>query len=195
MKWIEEKVRRFEEINERLPYLRQELKDLENARREIRQWLYQARPKEYVKDVVGFLESNKGKYPGAIRLIGEIESWLVEYDKYIHERIGRFSPKELFRFKLVDEIMESLTGNKTVTAEEIFKFLSENRDANEEDIRHFLHTSKGNGEKIKFHCPYCTNEIEPEVTECPSCGAVYGPDTIQSLKIAFEKSDQEDSNK
>jgi len=195
MKRIEEKVRSFEEIDEKLPYLRQELKDLENARGEIRQWLYQARPKEYAKDALSYLESNKGKYPGAIRLIGEIESWLVEYDKYIHERIKRFSPKELFKFKLVDEIMEPLTGNKTVAVEEAFKFLSENRDANEEDIRHFLQTFRGNGEEMKFHCPYCTNEIDPEVTECPSCGAAYGPDTIQSLKITFEKSDQEDSNK
>jgi len=151
MKRIEEKVRSFEEIDEKLPYLRQELKDLENARGEIRQWLYQ--------------------------------------------RIKRFSPKELFKFKLVDEIMEPLTGNKTVAVEEAFKFLSENRDANEEDIRHFLQTFRGNGEEMKFHCPYCTNEIDPEVTECPSCGAAYGPDTIQSLKITFEKSDQEDSNK
>ena len=95
IKRIEEKVRRFEEINEKLIYLRQELKDLDNEQREIRQWLYQARPKEYAKDALSFIESNKGRYPGAIRLIGEIETWLSQYDEYIHERTKSFSPKEL----------------------------------------------------------------------------------------------------
>jgi len=193
MKNIEEKVRSFEEINERLIYLRQELKDLENARNEIRQWLYQARPKEYAKDALGFLKSNKGTYPGAIRLIGEIESWLAEYDKHIDERIESFSPEELFSFKLVDEIMESLSRKKKVTVEEVFKFLGENRDANEEDVRQFLQAFRDNGKKMTFYCPYCANAIEPDATECPSCGAAYGCNTLKSLRIDFEKSEKGDS--
>jgi len=195
MKNVEEKVRSFEEINERLIYLRQELRELENAQQQIRQRLYQARPKEYAEDALGFLERNKGTYPGAIRLLGEIESWLAEYDKYIDERIKSFSPEELFSFKLMDEIMESLPRKKKVTVEEIFQFLRENRDATEEDIRNFLQAFRGGGEKMKFHCPYCTNEIDPGATECSSCGAVYGPDTLRSLRITFEESRKGDSDK
>ena len=48
---------------------------------------------------------------------------------------------------------------------------------------------------MKFYCPYCTQEIDPEATECPSCGTAYGPDTLESLRIEFEKSSEEKADK
>ncbi len=48
---------------------------------------------------------------------------------------------------------------------------------------------------MQFYCPYCTKEIDPEATECPSCGVAYGPDTLKSLRIDFEKSEKGDSEK
>jgi uncharacterized protein (TIGR02266 family) len=38
------------------------------------------------------------------------------------------------------------------------------------------------GEKeLRFFCPYCTHEITPETVQCPECGYVYGPDTLNVL--------------
>ncbi len=137
MEMIEAKVQRFEEVREKLVYLKQELKLLSKEQREIKQWLYQDRPKEYIEGVLEFLERNKGKYPGAIDLMGEIKSWLSNYEQFISTRIKELSPIELFRFRLVDEIIQSLPGEK-LTMEEIFRFLERNRNASQEDIRQFL---------------------------------------------------------
>jgi len=137
MEMIEAKVQRFEEVREKLVYLKEELKLLNKEQREIKQWLYQDRPKEYIEGVLEFLESNKGKYPGAIDLIGEIKSWLSNYEQFISTRIKEFSPVELFRFRLVDESIQSLSGEK-LTMEKIFSFLERNRNASQEDIRRFL---------------------------------------------------------
>ena len=137
MEMIEAKVQRFEEVREKLVYLKEELELLNKEQREIKQWLYQDRPKEYIEGVLEFLESNKGKYPGAIDLIGEIKSWLSNYEQFISTRIKEFSPVELFRFRLVDESIQSLSGKK-LTMEKIFSFLERNRNASQEDIRRFL---------------------------------------------------------
>jgi len=137
MEMIDAKVERFEEVREKLVYLKEELKLLNKEQRDIKQWLYQDRPKEYIEGVLEFLERNKGKYPGAIDLIGEIKSWLSNYEQFISTRIKELSPVELFRFRLVDEIIQSLSGEK-LTMEEIFRFLERNRNASQEDIRQFL---------------------------------------------------------
>jgi uncharacterized protein (TIGR02266 family) len=34
---------------------------------------------------------------------------------------------------------------------------------------------------IRFFCPYCTHEITPETIQCPECGYIYGPDTLNVL--------------
>ena len=48
---------------------------------------------------------------------------------------------------------------------------------------------------MKSNCPYCTKEIDADATGCPSCGAAYEPDTLESLRIDFEESDEGDSEK
>jgi uncharacterized protein (TIGR02266 family) len=35
--------------------------------------------------------------------------------------------------------------------------------------------------ELNFFCPYCIGEIMPETTQCPQCGYVYGPDTLNIL--------------
>ena len=35
--------------------------------------------------------------------------------------------------------------------------------------------------ELKFYCPHCIGEIMPETVECPQCGYVYGPDTLNVL--------------
>ena len=51
MEMIEAKVQRFEEVREKLVYLKEELKLLNKEQREIKQWLYQDRPKVYIEGV------------------------------------------------------------------------------------------------------------------------------------------------
>lgn len=47
---------------------------------------------------------------------------------------------------------------------------------------------------MKLYCPYCTSEITPETSQCLSCGTVYGPDTLELVRIIFEKGDQRYEN-
>jgi uncharacterized protein (TIGR02266 family) len=35
---------------------------------------------------------------------------------------------------------------------------------------------------VKLGCPYCTHEVSPETTQCPSCGTTYGSRTQQFLR-------------
>jgi len=44
---------------------------------------------------------------------------------------------------------------------------------------------------MKFFCPYCTAEITPETTQCPTCGYFYGPDTLSLLTGHTQKTPQE----
>ena len=47
---------------------------------------------------------------------------------------------------------------------------------------------------MKFYCPYCTSEISPETNQCSSCCTKYGDDTVELIRIIFEKADQEYEN-
>ena len=47
---------------------------------------------------------------------------------------------------------------------------------------------------MKFFCPYCTSEITPETTQCPTCGYFYGPDTLNLLTSPTQKKPQEHSD-
>ena len=42
--------------------------------------------------------------------------------------------------------------------------------------------------ELKFFCPYCIGEITPETTQCPLCGYVYGPDTLELLTSIANRS-------
>ena len=44
---------------------------------------------------------------------------------------------------------------------------------------------------MSLFCPFCTKEIAPETTQCPSCGYAYGPDTLKLLASAIKKASQE----
>jgi len=48
----------------------------------------------------------------------------------------------------------------------------------------------GKEEELKLFCPHCTHQITPETTECPGCGYVYGPDTLEVLAKLIEKTAQ-----
>jgi len=41
---------------------------------------------------------------------------------------------------------------------------------------------------LKPHCPYCTEDIEPDEIRCPSCGVTYGFDTLLLVKKIVEES-------
>lgn len=45
-------------------------------------------------------------------------------------------------------------------------------------------------EKLKLFCPHCTHQITPETTQCPGCGYVYGPDTLEFLAKLVDKTPQ-----
>lgn len=40
---------------------------------------------------------------------------------------------------------------------------------------------------MKITCPYCTKEINPETTQCSSCGTSYGSDTLRLLRSLVKK--------
>ena len=40
---------------------------------------------------------------------------------------------------------------------------------------------------MKLGCPYCTQEIKPETTQCPSCGTSYGSRTQQFLRKMIQE--------
>lgn len=35
--------------------------------------------------------------------------------------------------------------------------------------------------ELRFFCPYCTQEVTIETTQCPKCGYAYGSDTLNML--------------
>ena len=41
--------------------------------------------------------------------------------------------------------------------------------------------------QLKINCPYCTKEITPDTTQCPSCGTTYGSDTRRFIKELAKK--------
>jgi uncharacterized protein (TIGR02266 family) len=45
----------------------------------------------------------------------------------------------------------------------------------------------GEDKELKFYCPYCTFEITPQTAQCPECGYVYGPDTLDVLTSPAQK--------
>ncbi|MFH0814242.1 MAG: PilZ domain-containing protein [Pseudomonadota bacterium] len=47
---------------------------------------------------------------------------------------------------------------------------------------------------MKIACPYCTKEITPETTQCPSCGTAYGSNTQQLLKKMLKEAMQDQSS-
>lgn len=44
---------------------------------------------------------------------------------------------------------------------------------------------------MNFFCPYCTREITPDTDQCPQCGYVYGPDTINLLTTLSNKTPED----
>ncbi len=53
----------------------------------------------------------------------------------------------------------------------------------------------GEQRELKFFCPYCIGEITPETAQCPHCGYVYGPDTLNILTSPPQKTAQSYPNK
>ena len=45
----------------------------------------------------------------------------------------------------------------------------------------------GKDKELKFFCPYCTFEITPDTEQCPQCGYVYGPETLDVLTSPAQK--------
>jgi len=45
----------------------------------------------------------------------------------------------------------------------------------------------GEDKELKFFCPYCTYEIKPDTAQCPQCGYVYGPETLDVLTSSAQK--------
>lgn len=41
---------------------------------------------------------------------------------------------------------------------------------------------------MKPHCPYCTEDIDPDEIRCPSCGVTYGFDTLLLVRKIVEES-------
>ena len=41
---------------------------------------------------------------------------------------------------------------------------------------------------MKPHCPYCTKKIAPDEIQCPSCGIIYGLDTLLLVKKLVKES-------
>lgn len=48
----------------------------------------------------------------------------------------------------------------------------------------------GENKELKFFCPYCTFEIQPDTAQCPECGYVYGPETLDVLTSPAQKARQ-----
>ena len=44
---------------------------------------------------------------------------------------------------------------------------------------------------MKLHCPFCTKEITPETTQCPSCNTIYGSETLGFLRSLVKEALQE----
>jgi hypothetical protein len=89
---IEKNVKKLIEINEKYKELDDQRNRLGIEHSRVRSKLFEDRPKEYVQEVLDYLESKKDESGVYRDMIIEVENWLEGYDKFMKERLKYVGP-------------------------------------------------------------------------------------------------------